>query len=60
MSFLPNSWISRLQAPVRDLGPYAAIALTLPGGTLVALSLWALRHRSWFVAHRVGRRNAKG
>jgi hypothetical protein len=33
---------------VRNLGPYAALLL-LPGGSVVALCLWALRHRAWFV-----------
>jgi hypothetical protein len=32
---------------VRALGPYAAIELLLPGGSLIALSLWVLRHRAW-------------
>jgi hypothetical protein len=30
---------------VRALGPYAAIALTLPGGSLIALAMLGLRHR---------------
>lgn len=29
--------------PMRKLGPYAAIALIVPGGSLIALLLWALR-----------------
>ena len=41
------TWITRLAAPVRGLGPYAAIELILPGGSLIALSLWAIRHRAW-------------
>ena len=35
---------------MRELGWYAATALLLPGGSLIALSLWAFRHRAWFVA----------
>ena len=31
----------------RALGPYAAIELILPGGSLIALSLWAVRNRAW-------------
>jgi hypothetical protein len=41
------NWMNRLAAPVRGLGPYAAIELLLPGGSLIALSLWAIRHRAW-------------
>ncbi len=45
----PGSWINRLARTVRALGPYGVIELVLPGGTLVLLSLWAIRHRSWLV-----------
>jgi hypothetical protein len=44
------NWISRLVSPLRELGPYTAIELLVPGGSLIALSLWALRHRAWFTA----------
>jgi hypothetical protein len=30
----------------RTLGPYLAIELVLPGGSIVALLLWLYRHRS--------------
>ena len=33
-------------AQVRSLGPYLAIELLLPGGSIVALLLWTYRHRS--------------
>jgi hypothetical protein len=34
---------------LRELGPHAAIALILPGGSLIALAMWTLRrHRAWF------------
>jgi hypothetical protein len=36
---------------IRRIGPYGAIELLVPGGSLIALGLWAVRHRSWFVAH---------
>jgi hypothetical protein len=29
----------------RSLGPYLAIELILPGGSIMALLLWAYRHR---------------
>jgi hypothetical protein len=35
---------------MRKVGPYGAIELLIPGGTLIVLSLWAVRHRSWLVA----------
>ncbi len=30
----------------RSLGPYLAIELILPGGSIVALLLWTYRHRA--------------
>jgi hypothetical protein len=44
------NWITRLGAPVRGLGPYAAIELLVPGGSLIVLSLWVFRNRAWFIA----------
>ncbi len=38
--------LARLTASLRALAPYAAVALTLPGGTLIALTMLTLRHRS--------------
>jgi hypothetical protein len=35
---------------MRELGSYAAIVLMLPGGSLIALTLWMLRHRTWLAA----------
>jgi len=40
-------WILR---QLRSLGPYLAIELLLPGGSIVALVLWTYRHRA--AAHR--------
>jgi hypothetical protein len=37
--------LSRLALPGRELGLYAVIALIIPGGSLIALGAWALRHR---------------
>jgi hypothetical protein len=42
--------ITRLGGPLRGLGPYAAIELLVPGGSLIVLSLWVLRNRAWFIA----------
>lgn len=39
-------WLARGVVAARSLGPYAAIELLLPGGTLIAFSLWLYRrHR---------------
>ena len=39
--------IAKLAALLRDVGPYAAIELLLPGGSLIALGLWLYsRHKS--------------
>jgi hypothetical protein len=37
--------LARLAGSLRELGPYAAIALIIPGGSLIALSAWAFRRR---------------
>lgn len=47
----PVNWMTRLTAALRELGPYAAIGLLLPGGSVLLASSWAFRHRHWFVAH---------
>jgi hypothetical protein len=51
MAVLPIGSIGRLGRSVREIGPYAALALLLPGGTLIAGLIWTLRHRSWLAAH---------
>lgn len=33
-------WFSRLVGQLRAFGPYLAIELVLPGGSLIALLLW--------------------
>lgn len=43
-------WIGGLTTAWRELGPYAAIALLLPGGTLIVISLWVLQRRPWYFA----------
>ena len=44
-------WINGLTRAWRELGPYAAIALLLPGGTLIVVSLWILQNRPWLFTH---------
>jgi len=38
--------LARLIDSMRALGPYALIALALPGGSLIALTLLGVRHRA--------------
>jgi hypothetical protein len=45
-----TSWRVRVLRPIRELGLYPAIVLILPGGSLIALALWMLRHRTWLAA----------
>jgi hypothetical protein len=40
-----SSLLARGIALLRSLGPYAALELVLPGGSLLALLLWLYRHR---------------
>lgn len=44
------NWMTRLLGVMRELGPYAAIGLILPGGSLIAFSLWVFRGRPRFAA----------
>jgi len=37
--------VARVQHWIRSFGPYVAIELLLPGGTIIALALWAYRQR---------------
>jgi hypothetical protein len=37
--------IEWIVSQLRSLGPYLAIELVLPGGSIVALLLWVYRHR---------------
>jgi hypothetical protein len=45
-----NTWKTRLASSLRELGPYAAIVLLVPGGSLIALSMWAARNRASIAA----------
>jgi len=38
--------IASILACIRHAGPYLAIELILPGGSIVALTLWLIRNRS--------------
>jgi len=45
MKALLSPLIGRLLILLRSVGPYAAIELLLPGGSIVALLYWWYRHR---------------
>jgi hypothetical protein len=51
MPLPPNTWKIRLTSSLRVLGPYAAIVLLVPGGSLIALSMWVARNRAPIAAH---------
>jgi hypothetical protein len=51
MALLPIDSIGRLGRSAREIGPYAALALLLPGGTIIAGLIWIARHRSWLASH---------
>lgn len=38
--------VSGIASSLRSLGPYLAIEVLLPGGSIVALALWAYRRRA--------------
>jgi hypothetical protein len=38
---------AELSGSMRKLGAYAAVALIVPGGSLIAFTLWASSHRGW-------------
>ncbi|HEX8782556.1 MAG TPA: hypothetical protein VF764_04245 [Steroidobacteraceae bacterium] len=40
-----GSAMNRLTNRLRELGPYTAVALLLPGGSLIALAAWTFRKR---------------
>jgi hypothetical protein len=46
MSGLSVSFKNRLSAQLQAYGPYAAIGIVVPGGSLILLSKWACKHRS--------------
>jgi len=44
--------LAGLAARIRALGPYAAMGLLLPGGSLIALFVWVMQHRAWTAIQR--------
>lgn len=47
---IPAALRAKLRTTLCELGPYAAIALVLPGGSLIALAVWTFRHRPRAIA----------
>jgi hypothetical protein len=45
---------AQLPRSLRKLGAYVAVALIVPGGSLIALTLWAWSYRGWMTP-RAGR-----
>jgi hypothetical protein len=45
-------WTARGLVALRELGPYAAIELVLPGGSLLALILWLYRRHRRYTSTR--------
>jgi len=43
---IARTWLARIAAVVVGLGPYAAIELLLPGGSIIAALVWMYRHRA--------------
>jgi len=43
---------ARIARAMQELGPYAAIWLLLPGGSLIALGMWIMRNRGWTADQR--------
>jgi hypothetical protein len=40
-----GAWTTMIFARLKDLAPYAVIELLLPGGSVLALTLWLYRRR---------------
>lgn len=51
-------WLKRGLALLRSIGPYAAIEILLPGGTLIALLLWLARQGAFTTSVDRGQRLA--
>ncbi len=44
MSTRISGWVRHQATELRDIAPFAAVALTMPGGTVLAALLWLCRH----------------
>jgi hypothetical protein len=44
-STMKNAWMQWIAEQLRTFGPYFAVELILPGGSVVALLLWLYRRR---------------
>jgi hypothetical protein len=50
-----TDWARTMGPHLRTLGPYMAIELVLPGGSLIALGLWLYHHRGDLTARCAAR-----
>jgi len=46
-----KTWSQWLFERVREIAPYLAMELILPGGTLIVLALWLYRRRAALTRH---------
>jgi hypothetical protein len=46
-----SGWMVRGLGGARELGPYAAVELLLPGGSVIALLLWLYRRHKRVEIH---------
>jgi hypothetical protein len=42
---MKNAWMQWIVEQLRTFGPYFAVELILPGGSVIALALWLYRNR---------------
>jgi hypothetical protein len=47
MLLRPINSLADLAGSMREIGAYAALALIVPGGSLIVFSVWACRRRGW-------------
>jgi hypothetical protein len=47
MLLRPMNAPPQLSGSMRKLGAYAVVALIVPGGSLIAFTLWAFGNRGW-------------
>jgi hypothetical protein len=46
-----TNWMMQGLAGVREFGPYAALELLMPGGSVIAVLLWLYRRHKRVVVH---------
>jgi hypothetical protein len=51
MALLPTHSMGRIGRSTREVGPYAALVILLPAGTVIAGLILMVGQRSWFASH---------